>query len=777
MSFLNGVLAIGALAFTIPLVIHLLFRSRFRTIDWGAMYLLESVVRVNRRRMQLTQLLLLLLRCLIPILLAMCLARPVWQSITSFAGDAPRTLVIAIDDSRSLSLTPPGQPPQLERAKEQIRIALENLTRRDEVILVRGSRLGVVPAKMGMSQALSKVRKLDAVAGRVSAAALLDAGLAACRDATHPRRQILLVSDFQENTVGVSELDAAKRLAEKMERGSTETFVVIDLLDLSPDWEEVSNVSVDEVSLQSPVLVKSRAGVFSARVHNGANTPSADLRLVWSIDGKPLEPRRLTIPPKSSRTNRLTHSFDRAGMHEVTVSVGRSDQLSDDNQRSLAVEVISQVDVLLVDGRPSRTPLQGQADFLALALSPFAFGGDDRPDPVRAQVVSERRLPESLETTNARVIVLAGVGKLSEASRQELSDWVQRGGALVVFDGPGVTPELFNEDWAGASEDSEALRFPAVLRGVVGEADETDGIAAEIDLPSPQYAPWKILSPGDTNPFEDTSLRVYRKLELRDEDNSIALLKTTAGDPLCVLRPQGEGKVIQFALSASTDWSNLPLRPVFLPMIQQMVLELAGKRDQVTLPVGTPLVISPDEWTEPNVASDEITSATDVRKKRRSKTPLSQPSFKTTYSLRSPTGERELPAPPAGEPLRVTTTYEPGVYEVRRRRVDLNGTVPEQVESEMRVAEVDASESIMQGVTDETLDAFAAAIQGEVFTNASDLRSADRLRSFGYELWRPLLILLLVALVLELWLQQYLASSNTGTRASSGQTASTGAAL
>ena len=92
-----------ALAFTVPLAIHLLFRSRFRTVDWGAMHLLDNVIRVNRRRIELMHWLLLLLRCSVPVLLAFCLARPVLTDFQSLPGDAPQTLVLAIDDSRSMS--------------------------------------------------------------------------------------------------------------------------------------------------------------------------------------------------------------------------------------------------------------------------------------------------------------------------------------------------------------------------------------------------------------------------------------------------------------------------------------------------------------------------------------------------------------------------------------------------------------------------------------------------------------------------------------------------
>ena len=77
MNFLNVSLALGGAAVLIPLIIHIFNRSRFKIVNWGAMHLLESVIRVNRKQVQLEQLILLLIRCAIPILLALCLARMV----------------------------------------------------------------------------------------------------------------------------------------------------------------------------------------------------------------------------------------------------------------------------------------------------------------------------------------------------------------------------------------------------------------------------------------------------------------------------------------------------------------------------------------------------------------------------------------------------------------------------------------------------------------------------------------------------------------------------
>ena len=84
MNFLNLGLALGAAAFLIPLLIHIFNRSRFRVVQWGAMHLLESVLRVNRKQVQLEQIILLIIRCAIPILLALCLARMVVTDWSAF---------------------------------------------------------------------------------------------------------------------------------------------------------------------------------------------------------------------------------------------------------------------------------------------------------------------------------------------------------------------------------------------------------------------------------------------------------------------------------------------------------------------------------------------------------------------------------------------------------------------------------------------------------------------------------------------------------------------
>ena len=55
----------GTLALAIPIIIHLFHKSRFKVVLWGAMHLLEAVIRQNQRRIRIEQWILLAIRCAI----------------------------------------------------------------------------------------------------------------------------------------------------------------------------------------------------------------------------------------------------------------------------------------------------------------------------------------------------------------------------------------------------------------------------------------------------------------------------------------------------------------------------------------------------------------------------------------------------------------------------------------------------------------------------------------------------------------------------------------
>ena len=100
---------LGALAaLAIPIIIHLMFRSRARPIDLGTLQFLKIVLRDNARRRKLRRWLLLALRMASLALIAFLFARPYMLATEPATGD--RLLVVLLDQSASMGLQGGARP-------------------------------------------------------------------------------------------------------------------------------------------------------------------------------------------------------------------------------------------------------------------------------------------------------------------------------------------------------------------------------------------------------------------------------------------------------------------------------------------------------------------------------------------------------------------------------------------------------------------------------------------------------------------------------------------
>ena len=103
MNFITGTFLIALAAAGGPLIIHLLNRRRFRTIDWAAIDFLAQAVQRNKRMMEIRDIVLLTLRTLVIILFVLAMAQPYWlaEQDANYQG-GPVHAVIVIDNSLSM---------------------------------------------------------------------------------------------------------------------------------------------------------------------------------------------------------------------------------------------------------------------------------------------------------------------------------------------------------------------------------------------------------------------------------------------------------------------------------------------------------------------------------------------------------------------------------------------------------------------------------------------------------------------------------------------------
>ncbi len=119
---LNTAMLVGLAGAALPVIIHLLNKRRDTVIDWGAMQFLD-LGKSARRKIRLSELLLMLARMGLLALAALALSRPFFVSGTRAAdpgggssassADAPRRdIVLVIDGSASMERRLGGTTPR-----------------------------------------------------------------------------------------------------------------------------------------------------------------------------------------------------------------------------------------------------------------------------------------------------------------------------------------------------------------------------------------------------------------------------------------------------------------------------------------------------------------------------------------------------------------------------------------------------------------------------------------------------------------------------------------
>src|SRR5437660_4527754 len=111
----------GLLLASIPIIIHILNRRRYKIEKWAAMEFLLRAMKKNRRRLKFEQWMLLAVRCLVLLLVATALARPLGcrdNTLAGLIGQRAGLHVIVIDNSYSMAYEAdrPDAPTHLDRA-------------------------------------------------------------------------------------------------------------------------------------------------------------------------------------------------------------------------------------------------------------------------------------------------------------------------------------------------------------------------------------------------------------------------------------------------------------------------------------------------------------------------------------------------------------------------------------------------------------------------------------------------------------------------------------
>ena len=582
---LLGWLALAA----VPVLIHWLFRRRYREVSWGAMQFLHEAVRKQSRRTRLEQWLLLAARILVLVLLVLALARPQWADANKLAKGTPPTLRVLVIDT-SLSMGRAAEKASsgktlLEVAKGAAKELVRRSASGDRFALARicGSEPRVIIRlpTLATTSVLDEIERLAMTFERGDAAATL-ASLPEVIDAKQPheRCEVVLISDFQADNWPVlstktSEVaqssEVWRRLADKA------SMVLIDVGPAEPD-----NATVQSIATDPPIISAEQPMSVTATIRNNGSVPIVGRRVELLIDEQLVDSQRIDAPLGQDSTAEFTLTAPASGTHGLLVRLD-ADSLPADNQRWLPLSVRSELNVLLVNGRASGRARDAATFYVEHALSPNArergFVREAASScGLRVSTVSEADLP-NIELHRHDVVFLCDVGGLTEVDVERLRRFVETGGGVIVALGPSVSIERSNEITFGPG----GLMPVRLLEPVIG--------VDAVDMPSvfgfdPGDFQHPLLREFRGNPgagLESALIRQYVRTEKVSgfANNIETALSFSSGDPAILTQSHGTGRCVLITTSLDEAWGEWAIwAPGFVPLVHELVQFAAAGRAQ-----------------------------------------------------------------------------------------------------------------------------------------------------------------------------------------------------
>jgi hypothetical protein len=370
--FLNLVMLAGIAGAAVPLVLHLLSRARYKTIDWGAMMFLAGTDQRQRQSTRLKQLILLLMRMAAVALIAIAMARPVISGLLrSFASAGHVDAAIVIDCSASMAVEENGRK-RMEHARRAAVTVISQLQRGDRVSLISAGA-GTVPTSLSsdMQTVAQTAAAMVPTDGKADVALALADALNMVESGDSLNREIYLITDRQACNWDAMDDALAAAMARRMSSGQRP----IKLFFIPVGGLERRNLAIESFTAFGLPAVVKQPVELEIRLRNYGDEAATDVPLTVTDGQREIYRNTLAIPADATSVVRATAQFDAPACQVLTAQI-RPDGLPFDDHRELSVLVAPPIEVLVVSGDDGEGGFRKGTDFFRLAVSPFGASSE-----------------------------------------------------------------------------------------------------------------------------------------------------------------------------------------------------------------------------------------------------------------------------------------------------------------------------------------------------------------------------------------------------------------
>lgn len=560
LGFGNPAMLVGLGAATIPIIIHLLHKRRYKETSWAAMRFLAEAARKQSRRLRWEQLLVLLIRCLAVMFLATAFARPFFENgFSSVSGREPRHVIVVLDDSFSMGQQI-GNETRLEQGRDAVRQLVSGNNTGDGyslICLTDELQAELLAPTFRQDSFLSELEEIQPTQRAVNLNGALARLESLLQEAPQPRnKEILIVSDFQQRDWAPSG-SQRELLQTRISRLAADN-VRFTFLDVGGG--DYGNLAVTNIEIEPNPVLAGQSATITATIHSygGATLEGAAAELL--IDGRSIATQPLQTATESSTSVSFVYAWQSAGQQNIRVRLTK-DRLETDNQRFQVVNVRDAVRVLLVEGNPAGSTREQSSHYLRTALETVMH-------PVSSQPLFEITITDALGLSDLplqefEVIALCNLPGLSEHQTALIRRHLSTGGGLLLVHGDQTDSRSWTTNLSRLNDRPWPLAFQEQ------EASQTEVwgfLTTELSHP--------VVKPFAGNPGTGLeSAVIWQRVPWRLEETRDAevILFFDDGSPALVSVSLPDGRCLQMAMSCdATSGSWAPLNGSFPPIAIEM---------------------------------------------------------------------------------------------------------------------------------------------------------------------------------------------------------------
>jgi hypothetical protein len=544
---------------------------------------------------------------------------------------------------------------------------------------------------------------------------------------TVPGKRIIAFTDLAAHSI---RLDAPPPLVPPSPGAADQTPVRpnVALIDaaasvFSNAGEGLPNAAILAVTAAPAPRLGPRGYEVVATIANYGKKPLEGLPVSLRVGDKQVAKGFIDLPPGATAKKTLGAVLP-AGLVTGRVELSRQPSgLDEDDARDFALPVPRDVRALVIDGAPASLRTRDEAWFVETALSPARTGGRIQLTTVDIGAAETRPLDD------VDVVLLLNVAAPKKPLSEKLRAFVQKGGGLFIALGDHADPDADNEALGALLPRPLHLLKSAgggsSEGGAASPDDAGNGPAARFGLVDWQHPIFRVFGPEGRDGLASARTFRYALLKAEGRQDVRTIASFDDGAPALVEAPLGAGRVVLLTTSVSATWTDWPIRPSFLPVLQQIVSHLAGALEEK----GAAASLVGEERAVQPAAGQRVVAITGPDGKP---LPL-RPGRPAALA------EGGAAAQPEGV---LVTAGAPGVYHVQ---VATGTFAPREEPSLAFAAQPDPKESDLRRVDEAELKSLlGGASSAQVAGSASEAQGPR-----GSPLWGPLLLLAVLALLGE----------------------------